>query len=121
MCDAWMPQVRLRVGQVKGILAGAYVPDPSLSTFTPGARRTLELARQEAPRLHHGFVGTDILQCRVFDGTSPSNVATVTINVTNSIPTANSDAYFIHAGQTLSVTAPGLIARCWPPSPWAKY
>ena len=45
--------------KLKGILAGAYVPDPSLSTFTPGARRTLELARQEAPRLHHGFVGTE--------------------------------------------------------------
>src|SRR5678816_649474 len=43
--------------KLKGIMAGAYVP--SLSTFTPGARWTLELARQEAPRLNHGFVGTE--------------------------------------------------------------
>ena len=41
--------------KLKGIMAG----DPSLSTFTPGARWTLELARQEAPRLHHGFIGTE--------------------------------------------------------------
>src|SRR6185295_10659725 len=42
-----------------GIMAGAFVPVPSLSTFTPGAQRTLELARQEAPRLNHGFAGTE--------------------------------------------------------------
>lgn len=45
--------------KLKSVIAGALVPVPSLSTFTPGARRTLELARQEAPRLHHGFVGTE--------------------------------------------------------------
>ena len=45
--------------KLKGVIAGAYDPDPSLSTFTPGARWTLELARQEAPRLNHGFVGTE--------------------------------------------------------------
>ena len=43
--------------KLQGIMAGAFVP--SLSTFTPGARWTLELARQEAPRLNHGFVGTE--------------------------------------------------------------
>ena len=45
--------------KLKGIMARAFDPAPSLSTLTPGARRTLELARQEAPRLHHGFVGTE--------------------------------------------------------------
>jgi hypothetical protein len=45
--------------KLKSIMAGAFVPVPSLVTFSPGARRTLELARQEAPRLHHGFVGTE--------------------------------------------------------------
>jgi hypothetical protein len=45
--------------RLKGIMAGAFAPVPSLSSFTPGARWTLELARQEAPRLHHGFVGTE--------------------------------------------------------------
>ena len=45
------------LSKLKDIMAGAYVP--SLSTFTPGARWTLELARHEAPRLNHGFVGTE--------------------------------------------------------------
>jgi hypothetical protein len=45
--------------KLKGVIAGAFVPVPSLGTLTPGARRALELARQEAPRLHHGFVGTE--------------------------------------------------------------
>lgn len=45
--------------KLQGIMAGALVRDPSLSELTPGARRTLELAKQEAPRLHHGFVGTE--------------------------------------------------------------
>jgi hypothetical protein len=45
--------------KLKGILARAFIQVPSLSTFTPGARWTLELARQEAPRLNHGFVGTE--------------------------------------------------------------
>ena len=45
--------------KLKGIMAGAFGPVPSLSAFTPGARWTLELARQEAPRLNHGFVGTE--------------------------------------------------------------
>src|SRR5688572_22385440 len=44
---------------LKSLIAGAFVPVPSSSAFTPGARRTLELARQEAPRLQHGFVGTE--------------------------------------------------------------
>src|SRR5687768_7831154 len=47
------------LGKLESIIAGAFVPVPSLSTFTPGARWTLELARQEAPRHHHGFVGTE--------------------------------------------------------------
>ena len=49
---AWLSKLR-------GITAGAFVPVPSLSAFTPGARWALELARLEAPRLNHGFVGTE--------------------------------------------------------------
>jgi hypothetical protein len=45
--------------RVKGMIAEAFVPAPSLSIFTPGARWTLQRARQEAPRLNHGFVGTE--------------------------------------------------------------
>src|SRR6185369_937853 len=47
------------LSKLKGIIAGALAPVPALNTFTPDARRTLELARQEAPRLQHGFVGTE--------------------------------------------------------------
>ena len=43
--------------KLKGLMARAFVPVPS--TFTPGARWTLELAGQEAPRLNHGFIGTE--------------------------------------------------------------
>src|SRR6185436_5571469 len=45
--------------KLKGIMGGALDSVPSLSTLTPGARQTLELARQEVPRLNHGFVGTE--------------------------------------------------------------
>src|SRR5262249_23177665 len=45
--------------KLKGVMAGVFVPVPSLNTFPPGALWTLELARQEAPRLNHGFVGTE--------------------------------------------------------------
>jgi hypothetical protein len=45
--------------KLKDVIAGAFVPVSSLSTFTPGAQWTLELARQEAPRLNHGFIGTE--------------------------------------------------------------
>ena len=44
---------------LKGVIADAFNPVPSLSQLTPVARWTLELARQEAPRLNHGFVGTE--------------------------------------------------------------
>lgn len=47
--------------KLKGAVAEAFDPVPSLSALTPGARWTLELARQEAPRLNHGFVGTEHL------------------------------------------------------------
>jgi hypothetical protein len=49
----------LLLRKIKFILAGFLVPSPSLSTFTPSARWTLELARKEAPRLHHSFIGTE--------------------------------------------------------------
>jgi hypothetical protein len=47
------------LGMLKGMFAESFVASPSLSALTTGARRTLELARLEAPRLHHDFVGTE--------------------------------------------------------------
>jgi hypothetical protein len=45
--------------KLKDGIVGALEPVPSFSALTPAAQRTLELARQEAPRLHHDFVGTE--------------------------------------------------------------
>jgi hypothetical protein len=45
--------------KLKGMLVAALAPSPALSTLTESARRTLELARMEAPRLHHNFIGTE--------------------------------------------------------------
>jgi ATP-dependent Clp protease ATP-binding subunit ClpC len=55
------PGVRKRswLRLLKGVVAGVFDPVPSMSTFTSDARWTLEMAWQEAPRLHHGFVGTE--------------------------------------------------------------
>jgi hypothetical protein len=47
------------IGKLKDFIVSSFAPFPSLDTFTPGARWTLELARQEAPRLQHNFVGTE--------------------------------------------------------------
>ena len=45
--------------KLKRIMAESFEPVPALNTFTPGAKMALELARQEAPRLQHGFIGTE--------------------------------------------------------------
>lgn len=47
------------LGKLKGFFVQSVVPFPSLSTFTTSARQALELARTEAPRLQHNFVGTE--------------------------------------------------------------
>lgn len=47
------------VSKFKALLGGGFEPVPAMGTLTPSARRALELARVEAPRLHHGFVGTE--------------------------------------------------------------
>jgi hypothetical protein len=45
--------------KLKGMMSGDWVAVPSLDGFTPGARQTLALAALEAPRLNHGFIGTE--------------------------------------------------------------
>lgn len=45
--------------KLKGIFLESILPSPAWSTFSTSARQTLELARAEAPRLHHNFVGTE--------------------------------------------------------------
>jgi ELWxxDGT repeat protein/VCBS repeat-containing protein len=56
-----------------------------------------------------GYQGTDIFTYRAFDGIA-SSTATVSISVRlNTPPTALPDTYTAIAGQTLNVTAPGLL------------
>ena len=45
--------------KLKTLIAEAFLPVPALSTFTPGAQQTLQLAALEAPRRHHNFIGTE--------------------------------------------------------------
>jgi hypothetical protein len=50
--------------KLKRLLAGflgwkSGISIPPMNSFTPDARETLELARREAPRLHHDFIGTE--------------------------------------------------------------
>lgn len=50
-----------------------------------------------------GYVGTDTFKYKVYEGGAYSAEATVTIDVTNTVPTANDDGTFsVHQGKTLS-------------------
>jgi VCBS repeat-containing protein len=59
------------------------------------------------------YFGPDSFTYQAFDGLDRSAVTTVSINVTalDDIPTANNERYFAQVGQTLSVTAPGVLAN----------
>jgi VCBS repeat-containing protein len=58
-----------------------------------------------------GFTGTDSFTYWAYDGTSmSSSTATVTLSVTDTAPTASSDAYTLH-GSSLMVSAPGVLAN----------
>lgn len=59
------------------------------------------------------FTGTDMFTYRSTDGTAISNTANVTVTVSNEndSPAASPDAYAVVAGETLDVTAPGVLAN----------
>ncbi|MEX0270554.1 Ig-like domain-containing protein [Leptolyngbyaceae cyanobacterium UHCC 1019] len=58
-----------------------------------------------------GYQGTDIFTYRAFDGLA-SSTATVSISVRlNTPPTALPDTYTAIAGQTLNITAPGILVN----------
>ena len=59
---------------------------------------------QYSPEL--SFVGTDSFSYRVWDGTTLSEEATVTISVTNHAPVGAADSFTIGEDQVLSVTEP---------------
>jgi len=49
-----------------------------------------------------GYVGSDSFSYKAFDGTNYSNVATVSIDVTNSDPQAYDDFYYVPHGQSVA-------------------
>jgi hypothetical protein len=56
------------------------------------------------------FAGTDSFTYAAFDGTSDSNVATVTLNVTDTPPVAGDDGpYAVTENNPLQVAAPGVL------------
>jgi VCBS repeat-containing protein len=57
------------------------------------------------------YAGLDTFQYKANDGIVDSNIATVTINVTNNIPVANNDSYGVHPNTPLTVAAPGVLAN----------
>ena len=54
-------------------------------------------------------VTSDSFQYRAFDGENYSDPATVTITITNPPPNAINDFYSMYAGQTLTVSSPGVL------------
>lgn len=59
-----------------------------------------------------GFVGIDSFTYRAFDGTEYSNVATVTLQVTNQAPVAVPDSYIVSEEMLmLSVSTPGVLTN----------
>ena len=59
------------------------------------------------------YNGPDSFTYQVSDGTSTSNVATVTLNIsaTNDIPSGGADSYDVDEGDTLTVAAPGVLSN----------
>jgi hypothetical protein len=58
-----------------------------------------------------GYVGADTFRYHAHDFLVNSNVATVTINVTNAAPIANADSYTASTGIQKSVPAPGVLGN----------
>jgi hypothetical protein len=57
------------------------------------------------------FAGKTEFSYTISDGVGGRSTATATINVVNSVPVAGNDHYAVHAGRTLDISAPGLLAN----------
>jgi VCBS repeat-containing protein len=58
-----------------------------------------------------GYTGSDSFTYKANDGTLDSNVATVSLTVSNSPPVASNDSYSGPSDATLTVIAPGVLAN----------
>jgi hypothetical protein len=59
----------------------------------------------------HTFVGTDAFTYKAHDVGGDSNVATVTLTVTNLPPVAHNDAYLVNENTALTMSAPGVLGN----------
>ncbi len=108
----------LTIDAATGVLANDNDPDGDAITAevaTTPAHGTLTLHADGSfdYSADAGFEGTDSFTYTASDASSSSLAATVTITVrpVNAIPVAVADAYEILEGQTLTVTAPGILAN----------
>jgi hypothetical protein len=65
------------------------------------------------PSFH--YVGTDTFTYHANNGIQDSNIATVTLTVTNQPPVAVDDSYSVQHGTTLTVSAPGVQSNDYDP------
>lgn len=99
-----------------GLLVGASDPDgdpltavlltnPANGSVTVNADGSFTYTPQA------GFSGTDSFTYTSHDGLAASSPATVNIAVTNAVPAAANDTYVLHAAQTITVPATGLLGN----------
>ena len=106
----------LEVGAADGLLAGVEDLDGDTLTLSVPAGVSNGTLTWNADGSftytpNAGFVGTDTFTYRLADSVSQSGVATVTIQVTNDVPTNNPRLYQTHVSTTLTVgAASGLLA-----------
>ncbi|MBX9792255.1 MAG: tandem-95 repeat protein, partial [Pirellulales bacterium] len=84
-------------------LSASLVGGPSVGTLAFNADGTFAYTPPDS------FSGTTSFTYRAFNGATYSNVAVVTLVVTNVAPLANNDAYAIHKNSTLSVEPAGVL------------
>ena len=107
----------LGVGNSGGVLTNAFDPDGDPLTaqlVSAAANGTVQLAADGSFTYtpNAGYTGRDSFVFRVFDGTSYSPDATVTLSVTSATPITNTAAYSVSASGTTSVAAArGVLAN----------
>jgi VCBS repeat-containing protein len=89
-------------------LEAVLVAGPSQGSLTWNADGSFEYTPTVA-----AFVGTDSFTYKANDGSNDSGVATVTIEVVNSIATADNAVYQVHQGTELAATEYGLTLACF--------
>jgi len=110
--------VALTRSSAEGVLFNDTDPENDTLTatlITPPSHGTVSLNPNGAfiytPNLNYN--GPDSFTYQVSDGTSTSNVATVTLNIAavNDAPIGGADVYNVDEGDTLTVAAPGVLSN----------